>query len=312
MELDVDVISDGKSTVIGGIMEHVEHAGSIPETVAACCRRQPSGGGAAGGERESELLARELQVIGLLNIQFAVMTVRVYILEANPRASRTVPFVSKATGLPWPAAALVSAGRTLEELGITRQLIPGYMAVKEAVLPFARFDEVDIILGPEMHSTGEVMGIDASFGGAFAKAMLAAGTPLPTGGTIILTVADRDKAEAVAVARELADLGFSLVATAGTAAALREAGIKVREVCKLQQGSPNIIDCIRAREADLVINTPGGSQSGPDGRLIRRSAVQCGISIITTMQGARAALAGIRYLQQQFPQVYCLQDLYKR
>ena len=314
VELDVDVISDGKSTVIGGIMEHVEHAGI--HSGDSCCVLPPyslSEAVLAEVKRESELLARELQVIGLLNIQFAVKDGRFYILEANPRASRTVPFVSKATGLPLArAAALVSAGRTLEELGITRQLIPGYMAVKEAVLPFARFDEVDIILGPEMHSTGEVMGIDASFGGAFAKAMLAAGTPLPTGGTIILTVADRDKAEAVAVARELADLGFSLVATAGTAAALREVGIKVREVCKLQQGSPNIIDFIRAREADLMINTPGGSQSGPDGRLIRRSAVQCGISIITTMQGARAALAGIRYLQQQFPQVYCLQDLYKR
>ncbi|MEW5785568.1 MAG: carbamoyl-phosphate synthase large subunit [Bacillota bacterium] len=313
VELDVDVVSDGESVMIGGIMEHVEHAGI--HSGDSCCVLPPyslSEDLLAAVRLQSALLAGELKVSGLLNIQFAIQDGRIYVLEANPRASRTVPFVGKVTGVPLArAAALVASGRTLKELGLTRQVAPPYLAVKEAVLPFSRFDKVDIVLGPEMRSTGEVMGIDTTFGAAFAKAMLAAGTPLPTAGTIILTVADRDKPQAVELARELSALGFALAATAGTAAALQAAGIEVKAVQKLNHGSPDIIDCIRKREAVLVINTPGGSGSGPDGALIRRSAVRFGVSIITTMQGARAALAGILHLQKGPLQVRCLQDYYR-
>jgi carbamoyl-phosphate synthase large subunit len=313
VEIDVDVIADGaQNVVIAGIMEHVEHAGI--HSGDSCCVLPPySLGQAQLAEirRQAVLLARELNVVGLLNIQFAVKGEQVFILEANPRASRTVPFVGKAAGIPLARmAARVLAGRTLPELGFTAERVPSYKAVKEAVFSFSRFSEVDIILGPEMRSTGEVMGIDATFGGAMAKAQLAAGTPLPVEGRIIVSVADRDKAEMAPLARELAALGFTLAATAGTAAALREAGIRVEEVKRLAEGSPNIIDYIRRREVALIVNTPAGKGARSDGALIRRSAVQYGVSIITTLQGVRAALEGIRTLQREPMRVRSLQDFH--
>ena len=313
VEIDLDAVSDGQRVVIGGIMEHVEHAGV--HSGDSCCVLPPYSLSEAqlGKIRlQATLLARELNIIGLLNIQFAVRGDQVFILEANPRASRTVPFVGKATGVPLAqVAARVMAGRTLDELGITGERVPPYMAVKEAVFSFSRFSDVDIILGPEMRSTGEVMGIDRSFGMAMAKAMLDAGTPLPVEGKIVITVADRDKREVVQLARALGGLGFALAATAGTASVLRKAGIKVEEVKKLGQGSPDIIDYIRGREFSLIINTPAGSGARSDGARIRRSAVQYGISIITTMQGAWAALEGIRTLKHGGMAVCCLQDFYR-
>lgn len=313
VEIDVDVVRDGKITVIGGIMEHVEHAGV--HSGDSCCVLPPYSlyeDQLNEIRRQAGLLARELNVVGLLNIQFAVKGGKVYILEANPRASRTVPFVGKATGLPLArTAARVMSGQTLIELGAAEEVVPSYMAVKEAVFSFSRFNDVDIVLGPEMRSTGEVMGLDKRFGGAMSKALLAAGTPLPVKGRIVMTVADRDKEEFLPLAAELAELGFSLLATKGTAAVLKKAGIYVEEVKKLAEGSPNIIDCIRKREVDLVINTPAGKGAGSDGARIRQSAVQYGVSIITTLQGVKAALEGIRYLQHGDIQVKCLQDYYQ-
>ncbi len=310
VEIDVDVVSDGRLAVIGGVMEHVEHAGI--HSGDSCCVLPPYSllePQLTEIRRQAGLLARELNVVGLLNIQFAVRDKQVYILEANPRASRTVPFVGKAVGLPLARiAARVAAGRTLAELGVTKEIVPSYQAVKEAVFSSSRFSEVDIVLGPEMRSTGEVMGIDATFGAALAKAMSAAGTPLPVCGKVVITVADRDKQAAIEPARELAKMGFALASTAGTAAALQQAGIVVEAVKKLDEGSPNIIDYIRNREAGLVINTPGGRGAGSDGARIRQAASQYGVSIITTIQGLKAALEGIRTLRQSPLEVRCLQE----
>lgn len=313
VEVDVDVLSDGERTVIAGIMEHVEQAGV--HSGDSCCVLPPYSIGPQQVKeirRQSEALAHELNVKGLLNIQFAVRGREVFILEANPRGSRTVPFVGKATGMPLAGiAARVIAGASLQDLDFTAEVIPDYYAVKEAVFSFNRFDMMDIVLGPEMRSTGEVMGIDQHLGLAMAKAQLAAGTPLPVRGRILITVAERDKPQVVELAGALSKMGFKLLATTGTAAALRKAGLSAKEVKKVSAGSPNLLDYINDNAIDLIINTPAGSGAQSDGAYIRRTATKHGVSIITTMQGAMAALEGIRALHRMPVEVCSLQDYYQ-
>ena len=313
VEVDVDALSDGERTVIAGIMEHVEQAG-IHSGDSCCVLPTYSIGPQQIKEirRQSEALADELNIMGLLNIQFAVRGREVYILEANPRGSRTVPFVGKATGLPLAGlAARVVAGESLAGLDFTAEKIPLYYSVKEAVFSFNRFDMMDIVLGPEMRSTGEVMGIDQHLGLAMAKAQLAAGTPLPMQGRILITVAERDKPQAVELARALSKVGFKLMATTGTAAVLNKAGLVVEEVNKISSGRPNLLDHINAGTINLIINTPAGSGAQSDGAHMRRLAVKHGVSIITTMQGAMAALEGIRALHKIPVEVCSLQSYYQ-
>ncbi len=295
VEVDVDAISDGRTTVIGGLMEHIEEAG-VHSGDSACSLPPFSLAPThiAEMKKQTALLARELQVVGLLNVQFAVEDGEIYVLEANPRASRTVPFVSKATGIPLARLATrVMLGKTLDELGFTRELIPGHVAVKEAVFPFIKFPGVDIVLGPEMRSTGEVMGIDDNFGLAFAKSQMAAGVPLPLKGTVLLTVADKDKGALPAVARGFARLGFKLLATRGTARLLADHGLTVKTVKKMGEGRPNIVDHIKNGEIDLIINTPLGKGPKYDEYHLRRQAMISNVPIITTIRGAQAALEGI-------------------
>ena len=254
-------------------------------------------------------LAKALNVVGLMNIQYAVQGEQVYILEANPRASRTVPFVSKAIGVPLAKmAARIMSGKSLQELGYTQEVIPKHIAVKEAVLPFEKFPGTDTILGPEMRSTGEVMGIDDNFGTAFAKAELGAGQRLPQSGTVFVSTSDRDKSAVVSVAKELQELGFHVVATEGTRKALREQGVEVELVLKLHEGRPNVMDSIKNAKIQLIINTPSGEEAKADGRLIRRSALTYKIPIVTTIAGAKATTAAIRSLQSQTLSVKALQD----
>ncbi len=312
VEIDVDAICDGNLVVIGGIMEHVEHAG-VHSGDSCCVLPTYSIGPQQLKEirRQTEMLARELNVIGLLNIQFAVRGREVFILEANPRASRTVPFVGKAIGIPLAGlAARVIAGASLTDLNFTDEIIPDYYSVKEAVFSFIRFDQMDIVLGPEMRSTGEVMGIDHDLGMAMAKAQRAAGTPLPLEGKIFITVADWDKPQAVELARGLARLKFDLLATSGTAAALMDVGINVETVNRISEGSPHMLDYISEGKVALIINTPEGSGAKSDGARMRRHAVQRGVSIVTTMQGALAALEGIQAITKNKMEVRCLQDYY--
>ncbi len=314
VEIDVDAVCDGTDTFIGGIMEHVEHAG-IHSGDSSCVIPTFS---LTDGEleelrRQTRLITKALNVVGLCNIQYAIYENRIYIIEANPRASRTIPFAGKATGIPLARlAARIMAGRTISELGLTKEVKPEHFSVKEAVFPFSRFPGVDIILGPEMRSTGEVMGTDKNFGIAYAKAQLAAGTPLPLKGNIFITVTDRDKPEAVKLARSFSELGFNLIATGGTATALKTAGITVGEVKKLQDGSPNILDYINRGNVELIINTPAGAGARGDEARMRQKAIARGVSIITTMRAAKAALEGITTLQKQSMEVLKLQNIQKR
>ena len=311
IEVDVDAIADHTGqVVIGGIMEHIEQAGihsgdsacslptiTLPPEVLATIRDW------------TVKLAQRLQVIGLMNIQFAVKAGQVYILEANPRASRTVPFVSKAIGHPLAKlAARVMSGKTLAELGFTQEVIPPHIAVKEAVLPFEKFPGTDALLGPEMRSTGEVMGIDADFGKAFAKAELAASQRLPLTGTIFISMNDRDKAAVIPVAKALAGLGFHLVATTGTRAALMAEGLAVDAILKVHEGRPNIEDAIKNHEIQLIINTPIGSTALEDDRSIRRTALSYKVPIITTIAGAEATAAALQSLQQHRLEVKSIQE----
>jgi len=314
IELDVDAISDGRQVVIGGIMEHIERAGvhsgdsacslptkSIPEPVLGEIRRQ------------TQALALELNVIGLMNVQFAVKDGAVYILEVNPRASRTVPFVSKAIGVPLAKfAARVMAGRTLADLGFTAEVVPQHISVKEAVFPFAKFPGVDTLLGPEMKSTGEVMGIGASFGAAFAKAQIAAGTILPEKGKVFISVRDEDKAAVWPTAQRLAGAGFSLIATNGTAAYLRQHGLQVEAINKVADGSPHIVDVLVRGGIAMVINTPEGVGANLDSFAIRRSALDCRVPYFTTVAGAEAAAEGVELLQREALTVCPLQDYHGR
>jgi carbamoyl-phosphate synthase large subunit len=346
VEVDVDCLSDGERTIVGGVMQHIEEAGvhsgdsacvipphSLPADVVAEIRRQT---------RE---LARELKVKGLMNVQFALTGLRgsgarppdrpaaeepspphplplspkgrgekeavVYVLEVNPRASRTVPFVSKATGVPLARlASLVMVGKTLDELGVGGEVVPAHYSVKESVFPFNKFPGVDIILGPEMRSTGEVMGIDDSFPMAFAKSQLAASAALPDAdaGQIFISVAERDKPEAVPIARELAALGYKLIATRGTAKTLRAAGIAVMEVPKIQEGRPNLLDLMKNKEIALVINTPSGKGARTDEGKIRAAAVANGVTCITTLAAAQAAVEACRAVRGGEWTVSALQD----
>ena len=313
IEVDVDSLSDttGK-VVIGGIMEHIEEAG-IHSGDSACSipYTSLSDGVLTTIRSWTTELARALKVVGLMNIQYAVQGEQVYILEANPRASRTVPFVSKATGVQLAkVASLVMSGQTLESLGVTQERIPtSHVAVKEAVLPFEKFPGADTLLGPEMRSTGEVMGIDVDFGKAFAKAEIGAGVRLATSGTIFVSMSDRHKAAIVPVVRDLLELGFRVVATAGTSKVLKDHGIEdIPVVLKLHEGRPHVIDWIKNDWIQFIINTPGGEESKVDGRFIRRTALNHKLPIITTIAGAKATVAALRALQAGPLEVKALQD----
>jgi carbamoyl-phosphate synthase large subunit len=321
VEVDVDCLSDGQRTIIGGVMQHIEEAGvhsgdsacvippySLPPQVIEEIKRQT---------RE---LARELNVKGLMNVQFAITGIKgesgevtgeptVYILEVNPRASRTVPFVAKASNVPLAKyAALVMAGKTLDELGVHTEVTPRHFSVKESVFPFNKFPGVDIILGPEMRSTGEVMGIAETFPVAFAKSQIAANSALPLTGTIFISVANRDKQEVVPIARTLAAMQYRVISTHGTASVLRAAGINVEQIPKLQEGRPNLIDFMKNGQVDLVINTPSGKGARTDEGKIRAAAVQHKVTCITTLAAAYAAVEAMKVLRQGDLAVKPLQD----
>jgi len=318
IEVDVDCIADvglhknpaDATIVIGGMLEHIEFAGvhsgdaamvlpphTLPPDQIETIRRH------------THAMARELGVTGLMNVQYAIKDGVVYVLEVNPRASRTVPFVSKAIGVPLAKlAAKVMAGKTLKELGFTEEKWTKYSAVKESVFPFNRFHGQDILLSPEMRSTGEVMGIDADLGIAYAKSQMAANSPLPTGGNVFLSVSNAHKPNVAKVAREFVELGFSLVATSGTADVLEAAGLKVRRVLKLSEGRPNAVDLLKNREIQLVINTPSGQTPREDEIKIRTTAVYTGTPIMTTLSGAAAAALGIAALSRAGYGVKTLQE----
>lgn len=313
-EVDVDCISDGTTTIVPGIMEHIEEAG-VHSGDSACAIPPYSLPGPVIAEIRTATvaLAKELNVIGLMNVQFAVKQEGdrfvVYVLEVNPRASRTVPFVAKATGLPVAkVAAKVMAGVTLAQQGVTADPIPAAVSVKEAVFPFIKFSGVDIVLGPEMRSTGEVMGVSDRFSMAFAKSQLAAGTVLPREGNIFISVDDRHKAGVTTIARRLGELGFSLLSTSGTADALERAGVAVHRINKLKEGKPNLLDYFADRAVALVINTPSGKKARSDGGKIRAAAVQAGVPCVTTLEAATAALKAIEALREEDMQVQALQE----
>ena len=313
VEVDVDALSDGKDVYVAGIMEHIEEAG-IHSGDSACVlpSYSLSYDHVANIAAQTEALARELRVVGLMNIQFAIKGDDIYILEVNPRASRTAPFVSKATGVPLPyLATQVMLGKTLEELDPWSLRKGGFVCVKEAVLPFQRFPGVDVILGPEMHSTGEVMGMGPSFGEAFLKSQLGAGQALPQGGRIFLSVNDRDKPYLPEVAQKFAELGFQLLATRGTAAVLRQRGLDVEEVLKVYEGRPNIVDLLINHEVALVINTASGKHTAKDSKAIRHAALMFKVPYCTTIAAARATATAIGSRRDEV-HVESLQEYYAR
>jgi carbamoyl-phosphate synthase large subunit len=314
-EVDVDAICDGERVVIGGIMEHIEEAG-VHSGDSACSIPPWSLPRLVTDEisQATRALALELGVRGLMNAQFAVKDGVVYVLEVNPRASRTVPFVSKAIGVPLAKlAALVMAGKSLVELGFTKEVVPRHFSVKEAVFPFVKFPGVDTLLGPEMKSTGEVMGIDSDFGRAYAKAQIEAGNSLPTGGTVLVSVRREDKGAVASAIRELARNGFSVLATPGTAAFLRGLGIEAVTVAKVGQGPDDVVARIEKGEVDLVINTVESEpKAARDSLAIRRSALQRGLPYFTTAAGARAAVSAIRALQLESIGVRSLQEIHAK
>jgi carbamoyl-phosphate synthase large subunit len=300
-ELDVDAISDGSRVVIGGIMEHIEEAG-IHSGDSACSLPPVNLSKQIIDEvmRQTKMLALELKVNGLMNIQYAIKNDEIYILEVNPRASRTVPFVSKAIGVPLAKlAAKVMTGMTLDELGFTKEVWPKHYSVKEAVFPFMKFPGVDVILGPEMLSTGEVMGIADEFGIAYAKSQLASNNPLPTGGTVLISVKDDDKKRAVEVARKLHQMGFKITATKGTCLALINNNIPAELVLKVAEGRPNIVDSIINRKVELIINTTVGKQTVSDSFIIRRTALDKQVPYVTTIRGAIAIVKAIEVLKKE-------------
>jgi carbamoyl-phosphate synthase large subunit len=315
VEVDVDCLSDGTRVVIGGVMQHIEEAG-IHSGDSACVIPPHSLPPAVVAEikRHAIALTEALNVRGLMNIQFAVANAHgdnpeIYVLEANPRASRTVPFVSKACGVPLARhAALVMAGRTLDELGVKGEVVPKHYSVKESVFPFNKFPGVDIILGPEMRSTGEVMGIDDCFPMAFAKAQMAANSPLPGSGTVFVSVADRDKEAIVPIARQFADMGYDLLSTRGTGRVLRKAGVPVTEIPKIQEGRPNLLDRMKNGEINLILNTPSGRGRRTDEGRIRAAAVAHRVTCITTLSAAEAAVQACRAMREQELRVVSLQE----
>jgi carbamoyl-phosphate synthase large subunit len=310
IEIDVDAISDGETTVIGGIMEHIEEAGihsgdsaSVipPFTLDAKLQKTIA--------EHTYALARELQVKGLMNIQYAIRNDAVYVLEVNPRASRTVPFVSKATGVPLAKLATqVMAGRTLKELNFTKQVEVRHVAIKESVFPFARFAGVDAILGPEMKSTGEVMGIDTAFGRAFAKSQIAAGTLLPKAGKVFVSVTNKDKRQIIFIAKELGHLGFEILTTAGTGAVLKNNDVAVTVLPKLAEGRPNIVDLMKNREVAMIVITSSGKKPRVDTGIIRSTAVRHSVPLITTISAAQAAVNAIEAMLKGESRVKTIQE----
>jgi carbamoyl-phosphate synthase large subunit len=314
-EVDVDCITDighanGGTIIVGGMLEHIEFAGVHSGDAAMVLPPHSLSQTVINTIREyTHAMARELKVIGLMNVQYAVKGETVYCLEVNPRASRTVPFVSKAIGFPLAKlAAKVMAGKTLKELGFTEEVWPKYWTVKESVFPFNRFHGQDILLSPEMRSTGEVMGLDADLGIAYAKSQMAANAPLPLSGRVFISVSDAHKNEAAEVAKDFDKLGFELVATSGTAAVLEKAGLKVQRIFKLTEGRPNAIDLLKNKEIQLVINTPAGQAPRADEVKIRTTAVYTGTPIMTTLSGAKAAALGIAALKKSGYAVKTLQE----
>ena len=306
IECDVDCVRDSAGvTFIGGVMEHIEQAG-VHSGDSACSLPPYYLSKATVDEikRQTAAMAEGLSVVGLMNVQFAIQEVDgqdvIYVLEVNPRASRTVPFVSKATGIQLAkVAARCMAGQTLASQGITKEVTPPYFSVKEAVFPFVKFPGVDTILGPEMKSTGEVMGVGKTFGEAFVKSQLGAGTKLPTSGKVFLTVKNADKARAVDIARQLVALGFELVATKGTAAAIEAAGVPVKVVNKVTEGRPHIVDMIKNNEIVMVINTVEERRNAiADSRAIRTSSLLARVTTFTTIFGAEAAVEGMQHMEQ--------------
>ncbi|NOQ51730.1 MAG: carbamoyl-phosphate synthase large subunit, partial [Desulfuromonadaceae bacterium] len=312
IEVDVDALADGNEVVIGGIMQHIEEAGI--HSGDSACALPPyslSEGIIAEIRRQTIELALELKVIGLMNIQFAVQGETIYLLEVNPRASRTVPFVSKATGRQLAQiAAKVMAGQTLAELGVAGDIIPKYVSVKEAVFPFIKFPNVDTLLGPEMKSTGEVMGIDYDFGKAFAKAQLGAGVKLPRAGKIFVSIKDSDKQHILEPIRKLMAAGFTVAATSGTAAYLNQNGVEAECVNKVKEGRPHCVDAIKSREICMVFNTTLGAQSVADSYSIRRSALMHEIAYFTTVAGIHAVTSGILAILRETLDVNPLQEYY--
>ncbi|MCL0074053.1 carbamoyl-phosphate synthase large subunit [Dehalococcoidia bacterium] len=300
IEVEVDAIFDGEDLVIGGIMEHIEEAGIHSGDSACALPPQNLAPETLEVIRDyTDKIARELEVKGLMNIQLAVKDERVYVLEVNPRASRTVPYISKASGVPLAKiAAKVMLGKTLKELGVSEVRFD-HVAVKEAVFPFSKFPEVDPILSPEMKSTGEVMGIDADFGVAFYKAELSAGMNLPTKGTVLITVADKDKTRIVPVARRFEELGFEILATSGTHACLLDHGVESKKVLKIHEGRPHIVDYVKNKMVDIIINTPVGKKARYDDSYIRKSAVRYNVPYFTTVSGAGAVAVGIEAKDQK-------------
>ncbi len=314
-EVDVDAVSDGKVVVIGGIMEHIEQAG-VHSGDSACSLPPYSLSQATVDElkRQTAAMAKALNVVGLMNVQFAIQQRDgqdiVYVLEVNPRASRTVPYVSKATGISLAkVAARCMAGQSLDSQGVETEVVPAYYSVKEAVFPFNKFPGVDPVLGPEMRSTGEVMGVGKTFGEALFKSQLAAGSRLPEKGTVLMTVKDSDKPAAVEVARALHTLGYPIVATRGTASAIEAAGIPVRVINKVKEGRPHIVDMIKNSEIALVFTTVDETRTAiADSRSIRQAALAQRVTYYTTIAGARAAVEGLKHMQHL--DVYDLQGLH--
>jgi carbamoyl-phosphate synthase large subunit len=323
IEVDVDCLSDGERVFIGGVMEHIEQAG-VHSGDSACSLPPYSLSKALVEElkRQTALMAKALKVCGLMNVQFAIQRHEasgeeparddVYVLEVNPRASRTVPYVSKATGLPLAKiAARCMVGRTLAQQGVEREVIPPYYSVKEAVFPFVKFPGVDTILGPEMKSTGEVMGVGFSFGEAFVKSQLGASVRIPESGTAFISVKNPDKPRCLQVVRALHEFGFRIVATRGTAAAIAAAGIPVLAVNKVQEGRPHVVDMMKNGEISLVINTVEEKRHAiHDSRAIRTTALAQRVTCYTTIAGALAAVEGMKHLKRL--DVYSLQELHAR
>jgi carbamoyl-phosphate synthase large subunit len=309
-ECDVDAISDGKRVVIGGIMQHIEEAGV--HSGDSACVLPPYLIGESDLEtmrRQTVALAEALGVVGLINVQYAIKDGTVYILEVNPRGSRTIPFVSKAIGVPLASiAARVMLGETLDDIGFTEEIVPPYVSVKEAVFPFNKFPGTDPVLGPEMRSTGEVMGISDSFGSAFAKSQLAASNGLPLEGVVLITVIDSDKPTVTPIARRFHEMGFEIMATSGTAAYLRARGIPATRVFKVHEGRPNCLDMIVNHDTDLLINTPMGKHAQLDDYLLRQAAITNRVSYTTTMSAASAACDAILSLKSRRPRVRSLQE----
>ncbi|MEE8422930.1 MAG: carbamoyl-phosphate synthase large subunit [Thermodesulfobacteriota bacterium] len=309
IEVDVDAISDGTEVVIGGVMEHIEEAG-VHSGDSACSLPPYSIKDEIRDEliRQTKALAKELRVVGLMNVQFAIRDNDVYLIEVNPRASRTIPFVSKAIGVPLAKlAARIMMGKSLKDLGFTTEIVPPHVSVKEAVFPFIKFPGVDTILGPEMKSTGEVMGIDKTFGEAFAKAQIAAGNKLPSKGRVFISVRNEDKKAAFSIAKDLSEAGFEIIATRGTAQFLRDRSVACETVNKVFEGRPHIVDRIKSGDIAMVINTPFGLRSRDDSYSIRRTTLVFNVPYFTTVAGAKAATQGIISLMKKTPSVQSLQ-----